>query len=159
MNNEKSAHGSLWKSSDFIFIITLILGLVLQKVPALSITMPMSENLATGLGTVLLALGVIVIILAKVTLKKSGQPAEPGKPTTAIVASGVYGVSRNPIYLGLVFVLIGLGLLFANGWWLILVYPMMLALKYFLIIPEEKYLIQRFNDEYTLYINKVRRWI
>ena len=157
--SENFAHGSIWKTSDAIFGITFVLGLALHFVPSLNLTFPIPAVLRIVVGMLLILAGATVILLARRGLKNAGQPAAPGKPTTQIVETGIYRFSRNPLYLGLVAVLIGLGLSVNIGWWVILTLPMFFALQHLLIIPEEQYLLGRFSGQYAAYMSRVRRWL
>ena len=157
--SDNFAHSSIWKTSDAIFSITLLLGLALHFVPSLSLTFPIPISLRIAVGVVLILAGATVVILAKRGLKNAGQPAAPGKPTTQVVEAGIYRFSRNPLYLGLVAVLVGLGLSVNIAWWAILALPMFFALQNLLIIPEEQYLLGRFGEQYAEYMSRVRRWL
>ena len=157
--SDNFAHSTIWKTSDAIFGITLLLGLVLHFVPSLNIVFPIPAQLRIVVGVVLVSAGVIAVVLARRGLKSTGQPAAPGKPTTQIVETGIYRFSRNPLYLGLVAVLPGLGLSVGIAWWVILTLPMFLMLQHLLIIPEEQYLLGRFSGQYAAYMSRVRRWL
>ncbi len=157
--SESFAHSSIWKTSDAIFGITLLLGLVLHFVPSLNVAFPIPARLRIVVGVVLVLAGVIAVVLARRGLKSAGQPAAPGKPTTQIVEAGIYRFSRNPLYLGLVAVLPGLGLSVGIAWWVILTLPMFFLLQHLLIIPEEQYLLGRFSEQYAAYMSRVRRWL
>ena len=157
--SDNFAHSTIWKTSDAIFGITLLLGLVLHFVPSLNIVFPIPAQLRIVVGVVLVLAGVLAVVLAKRGLKSAGQPAAPGKPTTQIVETGIYRFSRNPLYLGLVAVLPGLGLSVGIAWWVILTLPMFLMLQHLLIIPEEQYLLGRFSGQYAAYMSRVRRWL
>ena len=153
------AHGSIWRTSDAIFSIAFLLGLVLHFVPLLSPTFPILTPLRIVVGAALILAGVTAIVLAKRGLKNAGQPSAPGKPTTQIVEAGIYRFSRNPLYLGLVAMLVGLGLSANIAWWVILSLPLFFALQFLLIIPEERYLLDRFGEQYAGYMSRVRRWL
>ena len=157
--SDNFAHSTIWKTSDAIFGITLLLGLVLHFVPSLNIVFPIPAQLRIVVGMVLVLAGVIAVVLARRGLKSAGQPAAPGKPTTQIVETGIYRFSRNPLYLGLVAVLSGLGLSVGIAWWVILTLPMFFMLQHLLIIPEEQYLLGRFSGQYAAYMSRVRRWL
>ena len=157
--SDSFAHSSIWKTSDAIFGITLLLGLALHFVPSLSLTFPIPVFLRIAVGVVSVLAGTTVVILAKWGLKNAGQPAAPGKPTTQVVETGIYRFSRNPLYLGLVAVLVGLGLSVNIVWWVILTLPMFFALQHLLILPEEQYLLGRFGEQYATYMSRVRRWL
>ena len=157
--SESFAHSSIWKTSDAIFGMTLLLGLVLHFVPSLNVPFPIPAPLRISIGVALVLAGLIAVVLAKRGLKNAGQPAAPGKPTTQVVETGIYRFSRNPLYLGLVTVLPGLGLSVGIAWWAIVTLPMFFMFKHLLIIPEEQYLLNSFGEQYTAYMSRVRRWL
>ena len=157
--SESFAHSSIWKTSDAIFGIAFLLGLALHFVPSLSVPFPIPAPLRIGIGVALVLAGFTTVVLAKRGLKNAGQPAAPGKPTTQVVEIGIYRFSRNPLYLGLVVVLPGLGLSVGIAWWVILTLPMFFMFQYLLIKPEEQYLLGSFGEQYAAYMSRVRRWL
>jgi protein-S-isoprenylcysteine O-methyltransferase Ste14 len=83
----------------------------------------------------------------------------PIRPATALVAAGPYRFTRNPMYVGLASLTVGVGL-WANTWWVILLLvPAVIAIDRFVIAREEAYLLRRFGAEYQQYMRHVRRWI
>ena len=93
------------------------------------------------------------------TMRQSGQSENPYKPTTSILDSGPFAITRNPMYLQMVLVCFGLGIAFGNAWLLILT-PVCAALLQILVIrPEEEYLEHKFGQPYRDYKNRVRRWL
>lgn len=86
------------------------------------------------------------------------NPLSPAK-TSALVTGGVYRVTRNPMYLGMLLVLIGWGVWLGNAAaWLALPLSVLL-LNTLQIKPEERLLRQRFGDAYARYAARVRRWL
>lgn len=81
------------------------------------------------------------------------------RPTTLIVGSGPFAYSRNPIYLGMVVVVVAVACIFNSLWVLLLAAPTMLALQKFAIGPEERYLEGKFGRDYLDYKARVRRWL
>jgi protein-S-isoprenylcysteine O-methyltransferase Ste14 len=82
----------------------------------------------------------------------------PFRPATALVITGPYKVTRNPMYVALA-LLVGAFALFLNTWWpVMLLFPTLLAVQHFVIVPEERYLRRRFGAEYDAYARRVRRW-
>jgi protein-S-isoprenylcysteine O-methyltransferase Ste14 len=79
-------------------------------------------------------------------------------PTTAIVESGPYGFTRNPIYLAMFLGLIGLAIAFDTLWLLMLV-PFGLIISYGVVAREKAYLERKFGDVYRDYRSRVRRWL
>lgn len=83
----------------------------------------------------------------------------PGGSTRVVIDSGPFGRSRNPLYVGLVALDIGLSLLWPSFWALVLV-PVGVALLWWgAIRPEERYLSAKFGAEYADYRRRVRRWL
>jgi protein-S-isoprenylcysteine O-methyltransferase Ste14 len=115
------------------------------------------ETMIVGLTMVLMAL--VVIILAIRAFRRANTSLEPWQPTSAIIDSGVFSVSRNPIYLAFCWATIGIGLIL-NSWWVLLSFiPASGLITVFVIKREERYLEARFGGEYLRYKSRVRRWL
>jgi protein-S-isoprenylcysteine O-methyltransferase Ste14 len=91
--------------------------------------------------------------------RRSGQDANPWKPTPRIVAAGPFRFTRNPMYLQMLLICVGFGVMLANGWILLLIPVAGWVLQRFAILPEEAYLERKFGEEYLSYKRRVRRWI
>jgi protein-S-isoprenylcysteine O-methyltransferase Ste14 len=83
----------------------------------------------------------------------------PGGPTTVVLQAGPFRVSRNPLYLGLIALDVGLALVLASFWSLVLVPVGVAALLWGAIRPEERYLSAKFGADYDAYRARVRRWL
>jgi protein-S-isoprenylcysteine O-methyltransferase Ste14 len=83
----------------------------------------------------------------------------PGGATTAVLQSGPFRVSRNPLYVGLVALDAGLALLAGSFWALVFLPLGIVALLWGAIWPEERYLAGKFGDDYAAYQARVRRWL
>ncbi len=94
-----------------------------------------------------------------ITMRRTGQSENPWKPTSEIVQKGPYRVTRNPMYLQMVLICIGLAVVLANLWILILTPVCGWVLQKFAILPEEAYLEAKFGDTYRAYQSRVRRWL
>lgn len=91
--------------------------------------------------------------------RRAGTTPNPTKPTAAVVMHGPYRITRNPMYLGLVFLYLGLSI-FVNSVWPLVLLPAVIALvQRFVIAREEAYLEAKFGEEYRAYKARVRRWI
>lgn len=109
-----------------------------------------------------LALGVIGFLLgasAAWQFTKAHTTLDPHGSVTSLVTSGVYRVSRNPIYLGFVLMVIGIPLYFGNYWGIIIAPVMVILFNRLVIEHEEAYLEKKFGDVYTSYKSGVRRWL
>jgi protein-S-isoprenylcysteine O-methyltransferase Ste14 len=105
-------------------------------------------------GAVLLLGGWSVLIM-----RRSGQSENPWKPTTQIIERGPYRLTRNPMYLQMVVACVGVAVVLANVWILILVPVCAWALQVLAILPEEEYLERKFGEQYLAYKRRVRRWL
>ena len=81
------------------------------------------------------------------------------KPTSALVTSGIFRVSRNPTYLSLALLQAGLAFAFQSFWLLLLVVPAVALTHWGVVLREERYLDHKFGDEYSQYARRVRRWL
>lgn len=81
------------------------------------------------------------------------------KPASSLQTDGIYQISRNPMYVSLAGVYLGLGCLIGN-WWQLMLFPILfLLIQEYIIKAEEKYLLRRFGQEYIIYQSQVRRWL
>ena len=96
---------------------------------------------------------------ARGELSRQGQPTDPGHPTLKLVTTGVFSISRNPLYLGGLLTLAGIAWVFEITWALIVLAPAWIACQILLIGPEETYLTERFGDSYRHYAATVNRWL
>lgn len=110
-------------------------------------------------GTVLVGLGVGLMFLAVFQMARYRTTVIPHRDADALVTTGIFGLSRNPIYLGDAMVLAGAVLLFAPPVAILLVPVFMLVIRQRFILPEEARLSRRFGREFDDYARRVRRWI
>ncbi len=155
---QPAAHTSLWRTSDAIFGIGLVVGLSLEYFVPLSFKSVAPAPLLYGIGGVLLLVGIAVVLMTRIQLSKAGQSSKPGKPTTRLLTGGAFAYTRNPTYVGLAVAFVGLSTSANMPWLLILLTPILVLVRYVLIGPEELYLEQVFGDEYRRYAASVRRW-
>lgn len=98
--------------------------------------------------------GLIVFRKARTTI----NPLSPDK-STAIVRSGPYAFTRNPMYVGMALILLGYCVYLANVASVLAVVVFCVYITRFQIIPEERMLLRNFGDAYARYIAAVRRWL
>nr|WP_275658915.1 isoprenylcysteine carboxylmethyltransferase family protein [Shewanella sp. Isolate11] len=108
---------------------------------------------------ILMLIAALLLLHMLLMFKRQQTAVEPWKPTTHIITSGYYRFSRNPIYLTFCFYPVGLGCI-ESSWWLISSFlPACFTVYHLAIKREERYLQQKFPQDYAQYCNKVRRWI
>jgi protein-S-isoprenylcysteine O-methyltransferase Ste14 len=109
----------------------------------------------------LLIVGVAVAVAGVVQFRRAKTTVNPMVPSRAssFVASGVFGLSRNPMYLSMVLALLGLSAWRSTLPGYALVPLFFLYMTKFQIKPEERALLASFGDEFAAYMTKVRRWL
>jgi protein-S-isoprenylcysteine O-methyltransferase Ste14 len=118
-----------------------------------------SESLRWPLGALLSLVGVGIAVSCSRLFKKAQTNIQPSKTTTQIVTTGIYGLSRNPIYLSFVITGIGIAVAVNSLWIMLMQIPVVLLIRKFVIAKEEHYLESKFGDEYRSYKLKVSRWM
>jgi protein-S-isoprenylcysteine O-methyltransferase Ste14 len=115
---------------------------------------------AVGLwpGLALVVLGVGIAAWGRRTLQTAGTNVNPALPATAIVTSGPFRVSRNPLYFALTLVYCGLTLAFNTWWGLVVLVPLLIIMHRGVVLREERYLEQKFGEPYRQYCSEVRRY-
>ena len=114
---------------------------------------------AGGLGAMVFALALALVLWAIVTMTRAGSNVPTSLPTTTIVNTGPYRFTRNPIYLGMILGLIGLAIALNSLWLLLTLAPFAVVIRYGVIAREEAYLERKFGDVYRHYRRRVRRWL
>lgn len=140
-------------------LAALLLGLLLDwLVPGyfLYVFLTFSERMV--LGGILVAIGLALILAGGhyFSLAKTNIP--PYKPALHLVTDGLYAFVRNPMYVGLGFMLAGLAVAFASDWTLVLMIPAAIVLHRGVVLREERYLETKFGDAYRQYMLRVPRY-
>ena len=110
-------------------------------------------------GLVFLLIGGILNLLADKDFKKYKTTVKPFEDSDALITKGVFRITRNPMYLGMVLFLLGETILFGSASSLLIVIAFALIMHFVFILNEEKMLTKNFGEEFSEYSNTVRRWI
>ena len=140
--------------------LTILLGVALQRLWPIQAAPGVDPSIRYWVGGLMIAgaffgLGLWSVIL----FRRSGQNENPWKPTPQIVERGPFRITRNPMYLQMIIICIGVAVILANAWILLLVPGGGWVLQRLAILPEEAYLERKFGDTYRAYKNRVRRWL
>ncbi len=139
-----------------VYVAALIAGYVLQAL--FPLTMPLPSLVRwTGAGVILVSLAFGVP--GRAAFARAGTEANPFRPSTTLVTSGPYRFSRNPMYVGMTGLLVGLALITRIGWLLILLVPVLGVMHWGVVRREERYLGRKFGPEYEAYRSRVRRYL
>jgi protein-S-isoprenylcysteine O-methyltransferase Ste14 len=141
-------------------LATVVLGLGLDRLWPIHLGLDIPAPVRHWGGGLLVAGAVLGLGLWPVVMfRRSGQSELPWTPTPSIVERGPYRFTRNPMYLHMVLVCVGVAVILSNVWILALTPLCAWALQHFAIRPEEEYLERKFGAGYLEYRHRVRRWL
>jgi protein-S-isoprenylcysteine O-methyltransferase Ste14 len=139
-----------------VYLASVLLGVGLDRLRPAPVFPPALET-PLGAALILVALGLVALCVRE--FRAARTPLPPYEPTRAIVRSGPYRFSRNPIYLAFTFLHLGLAI-WVNSAWLLLTLAITLVVMHAGVIArEERYLARKFGAEYESYRSAVRRWL
>ena len=116
-------------------------------------------HLADWLGGTLALLAGVISGLSLREFRKAQTAIRPNQPASALVTTGPFRYSRNPMYLALSILQVGVGIWMNNVWVVVLLLPVLAWIAYGVIAREERYLAGRFGQPYLAYQARVRRWL
>jgi protein-S-isoprenylcysteine O-methyltransferase Ste14 len=138
-----------------IYSVAVVVALVLHFMMPLPIS---SAPVRLWIGLSMIGLGGVLVFFALGEFRNCETSEDTNVPTTTIVTRGPYRFSRNPMYMSLTLMLVGVGIA-ANIWWILLmVVPVLVVMHISVVVREERYLEQKFGQVYRDYKASVRRW-
>jgi len=156
MSENRSESAGVKIPPPLVFAGGLILGLVIGvRAPLVSLP-PWPARTA---GVILLAGGLILGGWARFIFLRRGTSVRPDRPVTALVLSGPFRITRNPMYVGISALYAGIALLCRSVWPLLLLPLVLLVVQRTAIDREEAHMERRFGAEYRNYKARVRRWL
>ena len=139
-----------------VYLGAILIGAALERVWRWTLPSP---QWAPVLGVLLILIAIAIAVWAVREFARARTSPKPHKPTTAIVVSGPFAFTRNPIYISFTLVQVGVALLARSGWILVLTIPAILFIRVGVIAREERYLERTFGEEYLRSRRAVRRWV
>ncbi len=138
------------------FFAAIIISIILHFTLPVLRFMYFPENLT---GIIFIVAGAIFNISADRAFKEVNTTVKPFEEPTCLMTEGVFRISRNPMYLGMLLILFGLSILLGSisPFIVVLIFGRLINRRFIQI--EEKMLLEKFGDEWRHYKNKVRRWI
>jgi protein-S-isoprenylcysteine O-methyltransferase Ste14 len=142
-------------------LIALFLAILMWFTPALAGSIAIPSSLRVGLALALFGLGMGIAVSGVVAFRRARTTLNPIKASSAsaLVRSGVFRFTRNPMYLGLLLELFAWTVFLSNSMTLLFLPVYVLYINRFQIIPEERALTSLFGTEYSAYKNSVPRWL
>jgi protein-S-isoprenylcysteine O-methyltransferase Ste14 len=146
----------VWFPPPLWYLLAIFIGVLLNR----RWPLPIAESPLTIVAGICLVAGWMALASASFgRFRKSKTTIIPIRPAEALVLSGPYRYTRNPMYVSLALLTIACGLFFSTWWPIVLLVPTLVIVRQFVILPEERYLRRRFGAEYDLYARRVRRWL
>ena len=154
--NTNADHSHISVDAPVLLGIAIVLTVLLQYF----VPLPSLPSLPSRiLGAILFFGGFALGMPAFRGMLRAKTSPNPHRPSTALVREGTYRFTRNPMYLGMLISYSGMFIFFQNPWFLLFLPFLVLSFTSFVIIPEEKYLEEKFGSEYLDFKSHVRRWI
>lgn len=131
--------------------------LAANRAPEWALTIPGHVVIAIVIGLI----GILLILAGAIEFRAARTTVNPMQPGNAssIVTRGVYAISRNPMYVGFLLILLSWAVFLSN----ILSFAVLPAFVWYMnrfqIIPEERALLAKFDEDYSAYTKSVRRWL
>lgn len=138
-------------------VFAALMWLLAKAVPLAGFVLPAKNPIAAviaAVGGVIAGAGILSFLRARTTL----NPFDPGK-AASLVTTGIYAITRNPMYLSLLFVLAGWAVYLSNLATVVLIPFFVAYMNRFQIMPEERALSSLFGSEFEAYCQRVRRWL
>lgn len=110
-------------------------------------------------GVILIAVALAITMWAHHELAKAHTTIRPDRASAALVTTGPFAWTRNPLYVALTVISVGTALLLNDAWPLLTTVLLWLGLNVIVIPNEERHLRERFPQQYTEYARRVRRWL
>jgi len=151
-------HAGVRFPPPLVYVAGFLAGWLAHRAWPLAITAPGNRG-RDAAAAVAIVLWLVLMSSALGTFRRARTTMLPHRPATALATGGPYRFTRNPMYLSLAALYVGLALL-ANSWWPLALLPVVvLAMNRAVIAREERYLAGAFPAEYAAYRQRVRRWL
>ena len=138
-----------------VFLSAIALGIALNRAWPL----PFRPSILWWLGSSFTGCAVLLFLLSYWEFRAAGTSVRGSERTTAIVRTGPYRFSRNPIYVSFILLVFGLSVWLNNLWLLVALVPAVGFIATIVIPREERFLEHNFHEQYASYKATVRRWL
>ena len=151
-------HAGVRFPPPFIYLSFLVAGLLLSRVRPLTVV-PAFYATVFGIAFIVVAIAIAVAVAGFRELRRHETTVRPDQPSSTIVNSGPYRFTRNPLYLSLATLYLGIGLWTNSLWVILLLVPLVFVMTRQVIAREEAYLERAFGDTHLNYKSQARRWL
>lgn len=142
-------------------VVALITGVLMWQLSPDSPLPSLSGSFRSVIALILAVTGVGLLLAGAIAFRRASTTVNPFKPqdTSSLVTSGVYGITRNPMYTGLALMLLAWAIFLPAIWPFLGLPVFILYVTRFQIQPEERILSAMFGEAYREYTGRVRRWL
>jgi protein-S-isoprenylcysteine O-methyltransferase Ste14 len=141
-----------------VFVVLIAVGVGLQHL-VWRLGVPLARVPRFTVGGALGLAGFFIGLFALGWFKRTGQDPAPWKPAPELIVQGIYRYTRNPMYVGMTLMTLGIGAALGNVWILGGALVGLIVVHYTAVLPEERYLGEKFGDSYAQYKKSVRRYL
>ena len=142
-----------------LFLVTFSSGTVLELFIPTNLQTYVPFMPLNIIGIALLLLGLGITVSAHRSFKQRHTPYEPFAKPTALITTGIYAISRNPIYLAPVICHIAMGFVLSSIWLTLFALLLLVFLECTIVPAEEHTLKTAFGIDYEIYCKNCRRWL
>ena len=154
---EKNTNPEIIAAPPRLYLIAFTVSVILHLVHPVTVTDQTLYRMA--IGVTLLVINAILVRWAFVTMRTAQTSPHPYESSTALVVTGPFKFSRNPVYVAMTGLYFAAALIINSLWPLLLLLPLMVTMHVGVVLREESYLEQRFGAVYAAYKMRVRRWL
>ncbi len=142
-------------------LVALTGALIIWGISRLAPQLAMPSGLRVAMSLAMVVVGVAFSAAGILSFRRAQTTANPTRPEEAssLVSTGIYQLTRNPMYFGLLLVLLAWAVFLSSAWALLGVAGFVLYMNRFQIAPEERALSRLFGSDYASYKARVRRWL
>ena len=152
-------HADVAVMPPLLFLGALATGALLSYLVPIGPGLGSANGLALTVGLTFVILGFVLVALSGRNFHRAGTSVMPSEPSTALVTTGPYRFTRNPIYIGFVLAYFGFAVVLTSMWVLLLLIPVLAIMQRGVVVREEAYLARKFGDAYRKYQARVPRWL
>ncbi len=156
MTNREEDRPEVVALPPLIYLAFLLVGLAMDYFRPVTV-LPASVQYIAGFA--IIALSGVIIVSAVLQFRRASTSFSDFAPATHLVTRGPYRLSRNPGYVALSLLYVGIGVVADNLWIVAGLVPILIVMQYGVILREEQYLERTFGEEYLQYKASVRRWV
>ncbi len=156
-DNEKDAPGVI-VFPPLLALIVLVAGAILDWLFPLAIISVVPVAPRAVVGAALFALGLTIALMGERAFRRVGTNVNPFRPALSLAGQGIYARLRNPMYLGMGLIVLGIVVGFGLEWTFLLLIAGAFVMHYGVVLREERYLERKFGDDYRAYKKTVPRY-